>query len=449
MSYTISVNPHPVQMGKNPNQHKKWTDFIREKLTHIITDVDLKEIDFFNFDGRFQNLISTSEGARLVVLGNASFKGGEEQVTSPIQRISNFESQFLSPSGFGVAIEYEGKIVAEYIQDSNELNILFDLFAEFTEERGEVLVEIFQQLNEKVFKAKAARFSWKYTNNKPALIGTVSSAIRQGKEKSLREDKEKIKQWEGELEQYRLSMKQTFDKLFQRRNSIELEEKNLVNIESVIMSELDMIAAHPKVKDIQVKNGKYIVYTSPIYAYDEKGRRYYIGNCWFEIDMSQANVKFFNDNPRQGYWSNKDMHPHVDETGRACLGNASATIAELSSQQQIYALTMVCIDYLESVNIQDGAGAKVRNWDKVDEEGKIIARGGSYKLDDDDDSSDVECPGCEEDVSHLVTVFERFEITADGNGHLTYTPQGEHQRCEECRTNLYTYHNDAEEYIRD
>jgi hypothetical protein len=439
MAYQVSVHQHPVRMGANPTQASKWKAFIESNLAGLFTDSDLQEVDVYNMQGRFQNLLSQSDGKRFIILGNASHKNGEEQ---------QINDGYLQPSNLGVIIEHpddnNSTPVAEYIQNSNELNILFDIFAEYNETRTAIFMEIMNKVNEAVFKQKAARYSWKYTADKAGLMRNLVSDLRTSKERTLAQDKAKCRELENRINDIRAELKQIFDRLTAKRNAIEVDEATLGSIEKNVAGDLDALVANPKVTDVQIKDGKYTVHTCPIYAYDEKNRRYYIGNCWLDINMNNAEVKFYSDNPRRGFWG-MDYHPHVSNNGNACLGNASATIAELCSQQQLYALVMVCIDYLESVNIQDAAGRRVTAWDKVNENGKIIAKGGTYKLNDDV----LTCSNCDEEVSVLHTCYENVHINADEHGNLTYEPVNERQLCSNCLDDDYHLHEESGFYIYD
>src|SRR5690606_9940189 len=115
------------------------------------------------------------------------------------------------------------------------------------------------------------------------------------------------------------------------------------------------------------------------------------GSMKIVMNMSNTDVRFYNlDNPRHGYWTNEDPHPHVSGgNNTACLGNVASTIAELCSRNEVYALALMCIDFLENANTTDPAGAKVVNWDEVDEEGNIIRSG------EEDDEENEFCDCCQ------------------------------------------------------
>ena len=72
----------------------------------------------------------------------------------------------------------------------------------------------------------------------------------------------------------------------------------------------------------------------------KNNERYLMGCYKIAINLNNAIVIFFNTNEhfcRKSYWTNYDPHPHVNgNSGEACLGNISATIADLVGQKEFF-----------------------------------------------------------------------------------------------------------------
>lgn len=411
------------------NHRKPIPDEVREAtrpiMMNTLSHATVMEIDVYEFDGAGSRILAGNKD-RLVILSNHP---GIEDVT-----------------GFDVKyFEYEGLRVAQYIQKegrTNQLAIYPDLFDSVDDAKLELLTNIMKQLND-VFYQAVLDYSWKSTTKKDMLTREFTEQIRQQQSRYLDEDKDNLITSERKVREYMKLIKEYTDRITRFRINIESAEARLGAVGEKLIKDLDNIVAHPKVKEMFIRDGKFTVETTPIYAYHDKtGERYYIGNMRIEMNPNNTQVKFFGDNPRRSYWSTSDPHPHVDgRSGSACLGNISGTIAELCSQMEIYALTMVCIDFLESVNTSDPAGANISNWDMVDEEGNIIERG-------DDPENDWHCDYCEEgfnDTDDSYTVYDSYTGDADGHGDWG----AERTVCEHCCMEEYSWHEDLNEYVRD
>ena len=439
----VIVHDHKVIMGKNVDEHKKFKKDIIERIFNVLKDsLDIRKIDVYNLNGEFCDYRAGNE-ERIIIYGNASRKGaGEELITldkpPKIDGIDNDFTMFLQPNGAGVVITSEdGVALAEYFHDTNELFILFNLFKEYNVSALNIFEYILKQWDELVWKQVVLENSWVYTKNKENLVKRFKERMTKQKKEQIEQDREQAKRYENSIDEHKRKIKQLYDNLLRLRNQIEMEEKNLNNVNEKLIADLDLIVQHPKVSDLHIKDDKFIVYVPNIYAYDDDDNRYYIGNCRIEINLDNADVHFFGDNPRKSFWSSRDPHPHVNgNDGRACLGNVSSTIAELASRNEIYALTLVCIDFLESVNTEDAAGRNIRNWDMVDEEGNIIRYGGEP------DEGQIICYECEEyfDEEDVEYVYEYIDEYGDGvDGRYV---------CQDCLSDNYYYDDEYEVYVR-
>lgn len=439
----VIVHDHKIIMGKNVDEHKKFKSDITKRIFDVLENsLDMRKIDVYNLSGEFCDYNAGNE-ERIVIYGNASRKGaGEELITLDeplkINGIDNDFTTFLQPNGAGVAITSENGIaLAEYFRDTNELFILFNLFKEYNANVLSIFEYILKQWDELVWKQIALENSWVHTKNKENLVKRFKERMVKQKKEQIEQDREQAKRYEDSIDEHKRKIKQLYDNLIRLRNQIEMEKKNLNNVNEKLIADLDLIVQHQKVSDLHIKDDKFIVYVPNVYAYDDEENRYYIGNCRIEINLENADVRFFGDNPRKSYWSSRDPHPHVNgNDGRACLGNVASTIAELASRNEIYALTLVCIDFLENVNTEDPAGRNIKNWDMVDEEGNIIRYGGEP------DKDQVICYECEEYFDEEDTECAYEYVDEEGDG-----VDGRHV-CQDCISEYYYYDDEHEVYVR-
>lgn len=122
--------------------------------------------------------------------------------------------------------------------------------------------------------------------------------------------------------------------------------------------------------------GKLQVKTEPIYCICQK-RRYLFGEYLIEFNFVTRDVTFTNMNPdllRRSYWGERCHHPHIDTTGKACLGNIRNDIDTALKDMSFSYAVILAISFLRSVNIHDAAGKYVINWPTVDDEGNILTQ---------------------------------------------------------------------------
>ena len=214
------------------------------------------------------------------------------------------------------------------------------------------------------------------------------------------------------------------------------EDDNTKNISTNIINDLDLVCQLDKVKDIVFKDNIFTIFTNPLNIYDE-GVTYYGGNYQITINLANTEIKFFGDNPRPSYWTNHDPHPHVDgSSGDACLGNIGGTIAELCNQSQLYALALICIDFLESTNTDDEAGKNIIHWDIIEPDGCIIPAD-IYSNPD----GECQCEVCDNYYNETFTAFGY--IDDDGNG------RDERQICQRCADDNYYWNDDIDAFVVD
>jgi hypothetical protein len=427
---TINIHKHKVMMGGSDERFGFFKTLF-ERTMKEMSHGNVNTIDAYNMDGATQTF-NAGNSDRIVVLINSTKSDGERQAVDGLPE--NMLPLLPASEGENVInIEYNGHIVAQFYKNLYELDILLNVSNGNDEDAKEIIEHIMNQWNELYWKPKAYENSWKHTQDRESLTERFMERMKEQARNQSRNDRDEVRRLEDNIESYKREIKRFYDNLIVKRKAVDLADERIESLQEKFIKDLDLIASHDKVSDLQVKNGRFHIFTEDIVIYDPRRNKYYFGGQYeIIINMDNTDVKFKGGTPRQGYWTGHDPHPHVSgSSSRPCLGNVSGTIAELCSRSEIYALTLVCIDFLESVNIEDSAGAKVTRWDECDETGKLLA--GERR------SAVVEtftCDSCGDDFDMDV------RITAF-NDHDGTELRGEVGVCQPCRESYYTYVDDA------
>lgn len=290
--------------------------------------------------------------------------------------------------------------------------------------------------------------SWKNQAVRESLMMYLENTLVGRHKQVVDSERQRIAEYESQIREFTRNLKLINDSRTRAMQSLQTSEKVTATMKEKVVKELDQIANHEKVKDVIIHNRGYTVYTHPLYCHhDITGERYYLGEMTIDLRPERTDVRFYGSNGRRSYWTAHDPHPHVNgDDGIACLGNLSPTIAQLCSEMELYALTMVCIEFLESVNTSDIAGANIRNWDKVDKDGNIIQAPNLFE-EEEEREYDWHCDHCEEgryDGDEGYTVYTSYEGASNGQGHWG----NEIYVCNECAHEYYEYEEVLGEYVR-
>jgi len=441
---TIKVLDYEGRFGTTSESNSRMMGKIKTSVEVLLPDASLTNLDIYKVNAKRHSFLEETRINKkrviMAVYGTRNKTSDTLELEAPetIYGIENQFTTFLPPAEEGlVFLSEHGIPLAQWNEKYYSLDILFNLFADDSEEHLKIFDHIMQEFNKLVFIPLTYANSWVHTKNKEALTASFSDALRKAKEQDLENDKRRATQLETEIRTYMRSIKNYSDEAIICRKRVEEGMKGIEALSENLIRDLDLIVAHEKVTDLRIEDGKFIVSTVPLIITSDKGNRYYGGKYRIELDPQRTDVHFFGDNPRQSYWTSRDPHPHVDgENGHACLGNTSGMIAELCSQMQIYALTLICIDFLESANTTDVAGAKVVNWDRVDEDGNVIEAECPIRVEL------QTCDHCDEDVEELFDVYEGYDNEEDELVDHSFV-------CADCREEHYHYDEEAEAYLRD
>lgn len=451
----IHLNVYPrtfIDSSSHLDLQNDLSSIIHRTLTHL----DVHLVDIFMLTNPFHQYNAGRTNERLVIFINGTQKTSEINESNVLDTnttlfgVESTFTNFLPPSGNGVVIKSdEGVPVAEWFNDTWELNILFDLFDNNTnlDDKLSIFTAIMRAFNEQILYQKTLQYSWKFGNQQDKLHNTFCSLIKRHREQHVSNDKRQIQQWERDLVTYQRTIKTLHDQLIQKKRQLSANENYLTEILNKFENDLNILIQHEKIKDIHINDEFITIFTIPLRIYASNNRIYQGGEYTIKIDMFSSDVSFDSNCKHPSFWSTTDPHPHVDgTTNKACLGNIESTVAELCSQMQLYALTMILIDFLESANVSDAAGKCVVNWTEIDKDGNIIIKDdNSYNNNNCNNVYDYRaCDYCGEIFrdDELYEVYNNIDIRDDIT-HLI----NEILVCDSCRDDYYYWYDSLNAYI--
>lgn len=165
-------------------------------------------------------------------------------------------------------------------------------------------------------------------------------------------------------------MKSLQDQLVRRIRETQGAERKLVQLEASRPTategygkEFDKLMTVPKVRDVRVADGVVKIFTEVLYCVDPRTKiKHEIGAFRIDLYTTHCEVRWNNLTRKvDGYWGGANA-PHVDGSGKACLGTMAEILPDLVGNYEFAALAMVAIQFVESVNVDDAAGKKINNW---------------------------------------------------------------------------------------
>lgn len=416
----VEVNNYRKLLGGTSESHKEWTELIVKIIHEEWKSAELKTVKLYNMGGESIEYEVGRVGEQCVIFANARYK----------QAIKD-----------AVDIVSDGIILATYAPYLEQLYINFDLFRDApNEESINTFTFIMKKVEEFIWLPELLQNSWMHTRDKEDLTKRFVKEVIEQRSRQIDFDKRSLGQSEVLVRDYKEKLKKEIDTVYRMRRRIQVEEENINQAGEKLIKDLDLIAGLEKVTDLRIKDDIFEVMTDDIYCYTDTDKRYYIGKMRFTMNLKNTDVRFFNlNNPRQGWWTQKDAHPHVNgSNGEACLGSVATTIAELCARNELYALALTCIDFLENANTQDPAGAKVCYWDEVDEDGSIICAGGHH------DEPTWHCDCCCDEMSEneeQLTAYNDVDDDRDLVNEVTI--------CRNCRNEYYHYSSHFDAVVHD
>jgi hypothetical protein len=413
------------------------------------TFYDLKQLRVFNMDKKRNRFHAGNRDSMTVFLNGTPSTGARMQPRSLQTHPTMFgievaHGERLNPMADPCELALttpEGEIFGVYIKDDHDIYILHD-YQQYPEAKQLALIEAtFKYIKENILDKKGMENSWIHSADKDSLLRKFKERIESQHRRNLEDDKHRLADFQEKSTRYQRELKSAYDNIARLMKTIDMIESGNSDVQSKLVKEMNDIASHPRVTDLRIEGEFVTVSIKEVIATDKKDRQFYIGNFQVKINTSNSEVKFFGDNPRRSHWTAEDPHPHVNgRNGQACLGNVSATIAELCSQNEMYALVMTCIDFLENANIDDSAGKHVTNWDRVNADGSIPTPQQAQEA----VAGRVSCDHCTRILDEGETTVEVY-TSYDGDGDVSEPRTW----CEPCRNEDATYNGHVDLVLED
>lgn len=377
----------------------------------------------------------------------------------------------------------ERRVTYSYSED-NWSDALCIVFASTSDLEGKIYYTINETINAIYVHLPIGYGIW--TNPAPLqkekvekIQDEILKSIEEHKEWNLNTPENKLKrnlkaffarQYNNILEEYRKAeenvenLRSNYVNARKRRDEYEIIYKSF-NMESKIKRLTEHIS---DIKDNEfVNNVSFIdniirVETKELPCYEEEMDRYYlIPEAIINIDINKGDVEFYplkNEEGRKGWWNqtyneenSMQVHPHISYNGKACLGNATEQLADAFDKKEYCSVFLICLAFLQNVNIHDVAGQGVCRWDECDSDCNVIKAGHDPEEDEYGDYLDSysiedmletygsarykECHVCGErhpvDEMYYCEICDRYVCREHWNF--------DHEMCEECYGDNYVH----------
>jgi len=177
---------------------------------------------------------------------------------------------------------------------------------------------------------------------------------------------------ENRSKELQVELINTIRNLEDQRKILEAETPNLEIQKKALSAEFDRLIAIDKIRRVTVDKNCLSIYTQTLYCDDPRTKKTHeIGEFRIDVSFNPARgageIITWTNLTRKVHAADRDMFaPHVQSNGRACLGNLAEMIPPLVAQYQFAALAMIGIQFIESVNVNDGWGAHINKWPIVE-----------------------------------------------------------------------------------
>lgn len=220
----------------------------------------------------------------------------------------------------------------------------------------------------------------------------ISKLLEARREQEYEAKKERLDSVKGKVVEYRKKFIDASKEEEELTETILNWETKFKEVKEQIAKRINTIFSFPQINRVEFANGKLLVFTEEItvnltddfvrsegHDPEDYAGEYLMGRYKITIDMARKSVKYKNlDRTRHGALSSESQHPHIGEPNNPCLGNAGHAYAMAFKAGDIAGVTLIAINYLESVNLNDSAGEKIGNWPKKQEDGSWRDNNGEF-----------------------------------------------------------------------
>lgn len=329
-------------------------------------------------------------------------------------------------------------VIASFDKDFKNIFVYIDVADD------EIWLQEVLRLVFSTYKQQPNPYSWK-SGNLEAIKEQIKERIIDISQNTLRDLESKERHYMNSIEDYMKQISRNHRALQSVQLQIDGLKSKPNNMLDSLIADIDLLVNHAKIEDVEYKDSVFHLHTIELTMFDGI-KEYWLGKMRIEVYLEETMIRFYSkEGGNKGYWTDNDPHPHVNgRDGRACLGNVADTIAELCAQNQLYALGLTAIDFLESVNTHDVAGKKVVNWETVERRTRRL-NGEILEDEIDEDSEIFYCTCCEGDADETFIVYESAEDGATSQLQLSELTRV----CEDCRDEHYVYMDSVDAYLPD
>jgi hypothetical protein len=131
------------------------------------------------------------------------------------------------------------------------------------------------------------------------------------------------------------------------------------------------------IESVNFKGNSLVIETDPLYVEDPRTKKLHALNRFrITIDPDEGRVRMATKGtPVVAHRGGPCQAPHVfTADGDQCWGNVGQTVQDLIARYEYPALVSLVINFLQSVNVDDGAGAYVNKWPVADKEQVRVER---------------------------------------------------------------------------
>lgn len=282
----------------------------------------------------------------------------------------------------GYIFKNKGNIFINYICEDLKLDDLFDFFEQIVNSNSDISRRIFNKLITEYNKVIDIGDSEK--KNKISTLENDLNAKKHKLNEEMKKRHQMLLMLNNDIEEINKNIQFEMAKKYE---PISIQHKLIKHIEVKGDKDITVYTEHlfinqynrskliKKIKEYCNENGlddelvkehsfdKYINNLDDILNSENI---FYLGCFKINIDIKSLNIEFRNlNNTRRSYWSSKDNHPHIDNYGKACMGNLSEMVSDVIAHNDLNSLMIILIDFLQSANVEDGAGKFICNWDLV------------------------------------------------------------------------------------
>jgi len=260
-----------------------------------------------------------------------------------------------------VIYDHDGNAVAELI-DNNNLYIFHDICHHGTKRELEIYRHILEVVVFEISSTSEERdriLKEKQSQNRDRYIELCMNRMSEERKNLVK----KIEQAKSSIDKCKRDLIRNIRVVEEESFLVENFESALLERKEVYGEEFDKLLEIDKVIGVEVSTKRVEVYTKNLYCTDPRSNVVHdIGKFRISIPIGKGTILWHN-LTRRIYGYSEDMHaPHVFKEGKACLGNAEQVLPELIAKYQFSIIAMYAIQFIESVNVEDSAGAKIINW---------------------------------------------------------------------------------------